>query len=109
MEMDKNEYYQELSKPVSTVEEKWKILPAFLKVKGLVKQHIDSFNYFINVDIKKIMQVFTYRTSICPDCTSLFVTVCYIAFTINILEVGLVIGLVFIVLLNDLLFTSHRH
>lgn len=27
-----------------------------MQVKGLVKQHIDSFNYFINVDIKKIVQ-----------------------------------------------------
>ncbi|XP_022803203.1 DNA-directed RNA polymerase III subunit RPC2-like [Stylophora pistillata] len=34
----------------------WKLLPAFLKVKGLVKQHIDSFNYFLNVDIKKIVK-----------------------------------------------------
>lgn len=32
------------------------MVPAFLQVKGLVKQHIDSFNYFINVDIKKIVQ-----------------------------------------------------
>ena len=31
-------------------------MPAFLKVKGLVKQHVDSFNYFINDDIKKIVQ-----------------------------------------------------
>lgn len=30
--------------------------PGLLKVKGLVKQHIDSFNYFINVEIKKIVQ-----------------------------------------------------
>lgn len=30
-------------------------MPAFLQVKGLVKQHIDSFNYFINVDIKNIV------------------------------------------------------
>lgn len=37
-------------------QEKWKLVPAFLKVKGLVKQHIDSFNYFINVEIKKIVQ-----------------------------------------------------
>lgn len=28
------------------------MLPAFLKVKGLVKQHTDSFNYFVNVGIK---------------------------------------------------------
>nr|XP_033807945.1 DNA-directed RNA polymerase III subunit RPC2 isoform X2 [Geotrypetes seraphini] len=47
---------QQLSAPVDTVQEKWKLLPAFLKVKGLVKQHIDSFNYFINVEIKKIMK-----------------------------------------------------
>lgn len=38
------------------LQEKWKLVPAFLKVKGLVKQHIDSFNYFINVEIKKIVQ-----------------------------------------------------
>ncbi|XP_038053269.1 DNA-directed RNA polymerase III subunit RPC2-like [Patiria miniata] len=44
-----------LSAPIKTVEEKWKLLPAFLKVRGLVRQHIDSFNYFINVEIKKIM------------------------------------------------------
>lgn len=46
----------DLSRPVKTVSEKWKLLPAFLKVKGLVKQHIDSFNYFINVEIKKIVK-----------------------------------------------------
>ncbi|CAH1984880.1 unnamed protein product [Acanthoscelides obtectus] len=44
------------SKPIKTLEEKWKLVPAFLKVKGLVKQHIDSFNYFINVEIKKIVE-----------------------------------------------------
>lgn len=32
------------------------MVPAFLQVKGLVKQHIDSFNYFINVDIKNIVK-----------------------------------------------------
>uniref|UniRef100_A0A0L8H2E6 DNA-directed RNA polymerase subunit beta n=1 Tax=Octopus bimaculoides TaxID=37653 RepID=A0A0L8H2E6_OCTBM len=46
----------ELTQPVKKIEDKWKLLPAFLKVKGLVKQHIDSFNYFINVEIKKIMK-----------------------------------------------------
>ncbi len=44
--------------------DKWKLLPAFLKVKGLVKQHIDSFNYFINVEIKKIMKANEIVTSI---------------------------------------------
>jgi DNA-directed RNA polymerase III subunit RPC2 len=27
-----------------------------LQVRGLVKQHIDSFNYFINQEIKKIVR-----------------------------------------------------
>jgi DNA-directed RNA polymerase III subunit RPC2 len=31
------------------------LLPAFLKIKGLVKQHIDSFNYFISTDLKQIL------------------------------------------------------
>ncbi|XP_052807521.1 DNA-directed RNA polymerase III subunit RPC2-like [Mya arenaria] len=47
---------EDLTAPVKNIEDKWKLLPAFLKVKGLVKQHIDSFNYFINVDIKEIMK-----------------------------------------------------
>ncbi|KAK9728588.1 DNA-directed RNA polymerase III complex subunit Rpc2 [Basidiobolus ranarum] len=42
--------------PIPTAEDKWQLLPAFLKVKGLVKQHIDSFNYFINVDLNKILK-----------------------------------------------------
>ncbi|KAH1027324.1 hypothetical protein HUJ05_000854 [Dendroctonus ponderosae] len=48
--------------PVKEIEEKWKLVPAFLKIKGLVKQHIDSFNYFINVDIKKIVEANNYVT-----------------------------------------------
>lgn len=31
-------------------------MPAFLKVKGLVKQHIDSFNFFIDTEIKEIVK-----------------------------------------------------
>ncbi|KAI8391025.1 DNA-directed RNA polymerase III subunit RPC2 [Radiomyces spectabilis] len=52
------EYYQgkHLTEPVKEINDKWKLLPAFLKVKGLVKQHIDSFNYFINVDLRKIVK-----------------------------------------------------
>ena len=36
--------------------DKYDLLPAFLKTRGLVKQHIDSFNYFINHEIKKIVR-----------------------------------------------------
>ena len=31
-------------------------MPAFLRLRGLVKQHIDSFNYFINREIKEIVK-----------------------------------------------------
>jgi DNA-directed RNA polymerase III subunit RPC2 len=44
-----------LAAPVKEVKNKWKLLPHFLKVRGLVKQHIDSFNYFLNVDMAKIV------------------------------------------------------
>ncbi|KAG1056962.1 hypothetical protein G6F43_001183 [Rhizopus delemar] len=58
LESLKQEYYQgkHLAEPVKEIEDKWKLLPAFLKVKGLVKQHIDSFNYFVNVDLQKIIK-----------------------------------------------------
>lgn len=55
---------EKLTKPIKEVEEKWKLLPAFLKLKGLVKQHVDSFNYLINVDIKNIMKA---NDTVIPD------------------------------------------
>lgn len=45
----------ELTKPIKAVEEKWKLLPHFLRMRGLMRQHIDSFNHFLNVDIKQIV------------------------------------------------------
>ncbi|GAX73919.1 hypothetical protein CEUSTIGMA_g1369.t1 [Chlamydomonas eustigma] len=44
-----------LTEPIKKVEDKFQLLPAFLKVRGLVKQHIDSFNYLINYELKKIV------------------------------------------------------
>ncbi|EEQ90505.1 DNA-directed RNA polymerase III subunit RPC2 [Blastomyces dermatitidis ER-3] len=49
-------YSKSLTDPINTAEDKWNLLPAFLKVKGLVKQHIDSYNYFVEVQLKKIVQ-----------------------------------------------------
>ncbi|MCO5610407.1 hypothetical protein L7F22_064643 [Adiantum nelumboides] len=45
-----------LTDPIKRVEDKWELLPAFLQVKGLVKQHIDSFNFFIDKDLKNIVK-----------------------------------------------------
>ncbi|XP_010536382.1 PREDICTED: DNA-directed RNA polymerase III subunit 2 [Tarenaya hassleriana] len=47
---------QKLSAPIKSTAEKFQLVPEFLKVRGLVKQHLDSFNYFVNVGIKKIVR-----------------------------------------------------
>ncbi|CAE6219232.1 unnamed protein product [Arabidopsis arenosa] len=47
---------EKLSAPIKSTADKFQLVPEFLKVRGLVKQHLDSFNYFINVGIKKIVQ-----------------------------------------------------
>ncbi|ROW04018.1 hypothetical protein VSDG_01126 [Cytospora chrysosperma] len=47
---------KKLTDPISTKDDKYQLLPAFLKVKGLVKQHIDSYNYFVDHDIKEIVK-----------------------------------------------------
>ncbi|GFU08483.1 DNA-directed RNA polymerase III subunit RPC2 [Nephila pilipes] len=47
---------ENISAPIKDIKEKAKLVPAFLKTKGLVKQHIDSFDHFINVGIKKIVK-----------------------------------------------------
>ncbi|CAG8539382.1 19658_t:CDS:10, partial [Dentiscutata erythropus] len=52
-----------LTDPVKNVEDKWELLPAFLKVKGLVKQHIDSFNFFVETELKKIIRANDMITS----------------------------------------------
>ena len=53
---NKKKEMNELTKPVKTIEEKWKLLPHFLRMRGVMRQHIDSFDDFINVEIKKIIK-----------------------------------------------------
>ena len=55
-------FYQgkSMTEAIDTERDKWNLLPAFLKVKGLVKQHIDSFNYLLEVELKEIVR--TNRT-----------------------------------------------
>ena len=45
-----------LRQPIKEIEEKWKLVPAFLQTRGLVKQHTDSFNYLINQGLHKILK-----------------------------------------------------
>lgn len=60
-------YGKGLTDPINTAEDKWNLLPAFLKVKGLVKQHIDSFNYFVDVQLKEILRANQYVYSDVDD------------------------------------------
>ncbi|KAM0786053.1 DNA-directed RNA polymerase III subunit [Microbotryomycetes sp. NB124-2] len=52
-----------LTDGIKAVEDKWNLLPAFLAVKGLVKQHIDSFNFFVDVDLQNIVRANARITS----------------------------------------------
>ena len=45
-----------MAEPIKSLEDKWHLVPAFLSVRGLVKQHIDSFNYFIATELKEIVK-----------------------------------------------------
>ncbi|PFH31055.1 DNA-directed RNA polymerase III RPC2 [Besnoitia besnoiti] len=44
------------AKPVCTVPDKWRLLPAFFAAKGLVHQHIDSYNFFVNTELQNIIR-----------------------------------------------------
>ena len=46
-----------LDAPVGSLRDKWRLVPHFLKLRGLMKQHIDSYDHFIGVEMKQIVQV----------------------------------------------------
>ena len=52
-----------LDAPINSIAEKWRLLPAFLKVRGLVKQHLDSFNHLVTIEIKHIVHANNLVTS----------------------------------------------
>ena len=56
-------YDKKLTDPIDTARDKWNLLPAFLKVKGLVKQHIESFNHLVEVELQKIIDAEPLITS----------------------------------------------
>ena len=45
----------ELSAPIKSVQDKYKMLPHFLRMRGLLRQYTDSFNYFVNIEMKQIV------------------------------------------------------
>ncbi|MGK3733182.1 MAG: DNA-directed RNA polymerase III subunit RPC2 [Bacillariaceae sp.] len=42
--------------PIGSIKDKWRLLPHFLKIRSLMRQHIDSFDYLVNVELKQIVQ-----------------------------------------------------
>ena len=47
---------EKLTAPIKSLEDKWHLVPAFLRVRGLVRQHIDSFNWFLSTELKEIVR-----------------------------------------------------
>jgi hypothetical protein len=45
-----------LDAPIGSLKDKWRVLPHFLQVRSLMRQHIDSFDYFVNTEMKEIVQ-----------------------------------------------------
>jgi DNA-directed RNA polymerase III subunit RPC2 len=41
--------------PVGSLKEKWRLLPYFLQLRSILRQHIDSFDHFVEVDMKDIV------------------------------------------------------
>jgi DNA-directed RNA polymerase beta subunit len=46
---------EKLNDPIKNASDKWALVPTFLKLHGLVRQHIDSFDHFVNEEMKQIM------------------------------------------------------
>ena len=44
------------SRPVKDLKDKWLLIPEYLRVKGLVRQHIESYNHFLTHQIAKIIE-----------------------------------------------------
>eukprot|EP00547_Thalassionema_nitzschioides_P011137 CAMPEP_0194263772 /NCGR_PEP_ID=MMETSP0158-20130606/47234_1 /TAXON_ID=33649 /ORGANISM="Thalassionema nitzschioides, Strain L26-B" /LENGTH=1251 /DNA_ID=CAMNT_0039003981 /DNA_START=34 /DNA_END=3789 /DNA_ORIENTATION=- len=42
--------------PIKSLKDKWRMLPHFLALRGLLRQHIDSFNHFVQTEMKQIVQ-----------------------------------------------------
>jgi DNA-directed RNA polymerase III subunit RPC2 len=41
--------------PIGSLQDKWRLLPYFLQLRSLLRQHIESFNYFVSVEMQQII------------------------------------------------------
>lgn len=42
--------------PINSLKDKWRLLPHFLQLRGLMRQHIDSFDHLVSHELKAIVQ-----------------------------------------------------
>jgi DNA-directed RNA polymerase III subunit RPC2 len=42
--------------PVGSLRDKWRLLPYFLRLRSLLRQHIDSFDHFVETELQQIVQ-----------------------------------------------------
>lgn len=50
-----DEDMQALDAPVNSLQQKWRLLPHFLNLRSLLRQHIDSFDHFVEKELKQIV------------------------------------------------------
>jgi DNA-directed RNA polymerase III subunit RPC2 len=51
-----------LTDNVKAIEDKWLLLPEYLRTKGLIKQHTESFNYLVDHGMRLIMEANAFVT-----------------------------------------------
>jgi DNA-directed RNA polymerase III subunit RPC2 len=51
-----DEELRKASMPIKDLKDKWLLIPEYLRVKGLVRQHIESYNHFLTHQIAKIIE-----------------------------------------------------
>ena len=57
MDIDDNEERDNASSsPSSSLYAKWRLVPQFIRIRSLVKQHIDSYNHFVDYEIQQIVR-----------------------------------------------------
>lgn len=49
-------YFNSADAPIGSVKEKWRLLPHFLRLRSLLRQHIDSFDHFVETEMQQIVQ-----------------------------------------------------
>ena len=55
--MDSQNDINALLEPTKNLSEKWRLVTSYVKTRGLVKQQIESFNYFVTQGMQKIVEV----------------------------------------------------